>query len=357
MISKITPVFQGGNTIPIVFSANQSFVPILAVMLQSIIEQSTKKHTYDVMVLSRDIDHTYEERLHSMLDEYDNFSLRFIDVSEYFERYTFYVANRPDITVETYFRLVIPELMAGYEKVLYLDGDMVANADVADLFEVELGDCMVAACVDCDSIGHCHHGDVALKEYREDILKLKDLDCYFCAGVLVMNLTQFRKMFSSKQLLELAASYDWKQHDQDVLNMVCNQDVKLLPVTWDLLRDAGNNQYMPGNLYEEFLAAEREPKIIHYGGKRKPWIYFDVERGEYFWQYAGKTPFYREILSMVSDANAARCIVRSSKANNPVTEEQAKEVTLKQFAAGKIGFRYVWRYFRAWLGYKLKRKK
>ena len=172
-----------------------------------------------------------------------------------------------------------------------------------------------------------------------------------------MDLTRFRKAFNSEQLLELAASYDWKQHDQDVLNMVCNQDVKLLPVAWDLLRDAGSNQYMPEDLYEEFLAAERDPKIIHYGGRRKPWIYFDVERGEYFWRYAGKTPFYREILSMVNDANTARMIIPRGNAYELVNEQQAKEVVLRQFVNGKIGFRFIWRYFKAWLSYKLKRKK
>lgn len=357
MMDSVAPAFQGDNAVPIVFSSNQNFVPVLAVMLRSIIEHSTRSHTYDVIVLSRDIDCTYEERLHSMLDGHDNFSLRVIDVSRYFDQYALYVSNRPDITVETYFRLVIPNLMDRYEKVLYLDGDMVANADVAELFKIDLNGCLIAASVDCDSIGHCHHGDIALKEYREDILKLKDLDRYFCAGVLVMNLSQFRKKFDSKQLLELAASYNWRQHDQDVLNMVCNQDVKLISVAWDLLRDAGSNQYMPDSLYEEFLAAEREPKIIHYGGKRKPWIYFDVERGEYFWRYAGKTPFYREILSMVGEANAARHVIPTGQVGRVIDEGRAKEIVLDQFTKGRIGLRYIWKYFKAWLGYKLKRKK
>ena len=355
METKITPAFPAAKNIPIVFSANQTFVPVLAVMLQSIIEQSAQSHTYDIIILSRDIDSTYEARLHAMLKGHDNFSIRVVDVSEYFSQYALYVANRPDITVETYFRLVIPELMADYEKVLYLDGDMVANADVAELFATELGDHLVAACVDCDSIGHCHHGDTQLKEYREKILKLEFPDRYFCAGVLVMNLKRFREKFNAKQLLELAASYEWRQHDQDILNMVCNQEVKLIPVAWDLLRDAGNNQYMPGNLYEEYLEAERDPKIIHYGGKRKPWIYFDVERGEYFWRYAGKTPFYREILSMVRDANEKRYGLSFNSGIGYIDESQLKDLTLEQFSQGKIGLRYIQAYFKAWLKFKLKR--
>lgn len=357
METTIMPAFPGIKNIPIVFSSNQAFVPVLAVMLQSIVECSSPERTYDVVVLTRDIDSTYEARLHAMLDGHDNFSLRVIDVSGYFSQYALYVANRPDITVETYFRLVIPQLMAGYDKVLYLDGDMVANADVAELFETQLDDHLVAACVDCDSIGHCHNGDVELKKYREDVLKLADLDRYFCAGVLVMNLKRFREKFDAKQLLELAASRDWRQHDQDVLNMVCNQEVKLVSVAWDLLRDAGSNQYMPGNLYEEFLEAERDPKIIHYGGKRKPWIYFDVERGEYFWRHAGKTPFYREILSMVGQANERRYMTPNNNGVAFLAEEQMKDVVLTQFSQGKIGLRYIIRYWKAWLSFKMGRGK
>lgn len=354
---KLTPAFPGPHSIPIVFSANQAFVPVLAVMLQSIIEQSTPGHTYDVIVLSQDIDSTYEARLHTMLKGYDNFSLRVVNVSKYFNQYSLYVENRPDITVETYFRLVIPELMVDYDKALYLDGDMVANADIAELFETQLEDNLLAACADCNSIGLCHHGDTQLKEYREKVLKLEFPDRYFCAGVLVMNLKRFREKFSAKQLLELAASYEWRQHDQDVLNMICNQEVKLIPVAWDLLRDAGNNQYMPGEFYPEFLAAEQSPKIIHYGGMRKPWIYFDVERGEYFWRYAGKTPFYREILSMVRDANEKRYGLSSSSGIGYIDEGQLKDLTLEQFTQGKIGLRYVLAYFNAWLKFKMGRGK
>ena len=349
---QIAPVFQGKNTVPVVFSSNQKFVPVLAVMVQSVIEHASENYNYDLIILTQDIDSTYEERLQSMVKDAANIQLRVVNVKEYFEDYTLYTENRESITVETYFRLVIPQLMPDYDKVLYLDGDMVANADLAELFETDLGNCLVGASADCDSIGVCHMGNPALEEYRRDVLKLKYPDRYFCAGMLVMNLKRFREKFDAEELLKLAASYNWRQHDQDVLNMVCNEEVKLISIAWDLLRDAGHNRYMPKEMYEDFLQAEAEPKIIHYGGMRKPWIYFDVERGEYFWRYAGKTPFFREILSMVSDANAERVPIF---ANGQLWGGgDLKEIVLKQFADGEIGLRYVKKYFSAWLGFKLR---
>lgn len=351
MSIQIEPAFSQ-SAVPIVFSANQAFVPVLAVMLQSVIEHTSQENNYDIIILTQDIDSTYKKKLCAMSEMRQNVRIRVVDVGEYFKEYSLYTENREDITVETYFRLVIPQIMQAYDKVVYLDGDMVANADIAELFKTDLNNCLIAAAVDCNSIGLCHHGDIDLREYRKGVLKLEYPDRYFCAGVLVMNLKKFREDFAPEQLLKLAASYNWRQHDQDVLNMVCNKSVKLISVAWDLLRDAGNNQYMPKELYEDFLAAEGAPQIIHYGGMRKPWIYFDVERGEHFWRYAGKTPFYREILSMVSDANQQRYLPGMFSATN---EWEYKEIVLQQFSEGKIGFRYIARYSKAWLKYKLKK--
>jgi len=39
-----------------------------------------------------------------------------------------------------------------------------------------------------------------------------------------------------------------------------------------------------------------EISIMHYALYKKPWQYDDVLYGEYFWEYAEKSPFYSEIL-------------------------------------------------------------
>lgn len=352
MKDGLHPAFSENN-VPVVFSSNDAFVPVLSVMLRSIIDHASEANNYDVIVLSRDISGAYARELNTMVSDHGNFSLRIVDITDELADYALYTENRPEITVETYFRLVMPDLMKRYPKALYLDGDMIANCDVAELYAVDVSGHLLAASYDCDSIGRYHKPDAELKEYRDGVLKLKDPDGYFCAGVLAINLDRFRQEFSGKDLMGFAASYPWRQHDQDVLNVLCQGKTKLLSPAWDLLRDAGNNRFMPSQLYAEFLAAEKDPKIVHYGGKRKPWIYLDVERGEYFWKYAGQTPFYRQILSMVRSANDARYSAGVPQVSI-VNPDAYKDEVLRQFAAGKIGFRYIWDYFKAWLKYKLK---
>lgn len=354
MNGTLQPAFSERN-IPVVFSANEQFAPIFSVMLQSLVENASPDNNYDILMLSRDISVTYWNMLISMVENYPNVSLRLIDVTEWLDGYTFFTENRETITIETYFRLLMPELLVNYEKAIYLDGDMIMNADVAELYQIELEDNLLISSIDCDSIGCYHKADMVLKEYRDQVLKLKDPDGYFCAGMLVMNLDLFRKEFTNKQLLDFAASYQWRQHDQDVLNVLCNGRTKLISPAWNLLRDAGNNKYMPSNLYEEFLAAEKDPKIIHYGGMRKPWLYLDVERGEFFWRYAGKTPFYKQILSMVGAANAARWRGLPTNGVAGVAQSTVKDVALRQFSEGKIGMKYIFKYIKAWFRFKLKR--
>ncbi len=45
------------------------------------------------------------------------------------DQYTFYI--RGHFSKETYYRLVLPELLPNYDKVLYLDSEMIAMDDVA----------------------------------------------------------------------------------------------------------------------------------------------------------------------------------------------------------------------------------
>ena len=43
---------------------------------------------------------------------------------------------------------------------------------------------------------------------------------------------------------------------------------------------------------------EEDIKIIHYNHMFKPWHFDDVLYEEYFWKYAKKTEFYKEILNI-----------------------------------------------------------
>lgn len=79
-----------------------------------------------------------------------NVAIRFVRVSDYFDEQNLFVDQH--LSIETYYRLIIPEIMPDYHKILYLDCDMVVDCDVADLYEENLNGMIVGASKDIDVI-------------------------------------------------------------------------------------------------------------------------------------------------------------------------------------------------------------
>ena len=92
------------------------------------------------------------------------------------------------LSVETYYRLIIPEIMPEYKKILYLDCDMVVDHDVAELFDLDLGNCVIAGAKDIDVAGQVRKGLNNWENYAVQDLGLEQPYDYFQAGVLVIDL-------------------------------------------------------------------------------------------------------------------------------------------------------------------------
>ena len=87
----------------------------------------------------------------------------------------------------TYFRLFIASLYPQYNKAIYLDSDIVVLHDVAELFNIDIGNNLVGAVPD-DII----QKNEVFQEYVEKVVGVSSYKNYFNAGVLVMNLEELR---------------------------------------------------------------------------------------------------------------------------------------------------------------------
>ena len=109
----------------------------------------------------------------------------------------------------------------------------------------------------------------------------------------------FNKEYDGKELLRLASSKNWKQFDQDLFNYLCQHKLLILDACWNFLEDIyGTYQNLPKKLFLEFVESEKNPKIIHFAGSRKPWIKIDSKYNKEFWRFAEKTPFLNELKSL-----------------------------------------------------------
>ena len=291
----------GKPVIPVVFAADNNYVPMLTTTIHSMLVNASSSYFYDVVVLQNGISAANQRIMARFLEQDGKASVRFAEVGGLVDKYRL-TTNNAHIGVETYYRFLIQELMPWYDKVLYLDSDLVVEGDISQLWHVELGDNLLAAAHDIDFLGSLTMNDGESLRYNADVLHMADPYNYFQAGVLVLNTAQMRKLHSMEDWLELAGNTRLIYNDQDVLNAACEGRVTYLPWSWNVMHDCGGRvakvfSFAPDYAYDGYSASRAEPRIIHYAGLEKPWKYPACDFADRYWHYARQTPFYEMLLA------------------------------------------------------------
>lgn len=295
--------------IPVVLSADNNYAPYLGVCIKSIIENASRTNIYDIYILTSNINDDYQSRIKNM--EQENVSINFYDMETVLKGLDMSLFKCPNTgnnfySAETYYRLFLSRILESYDKILYLDCDMIILHDVADLFNIDIGDNFIGATHDLSlliaSNNYSNWADTFLK-YVNDYLGMKDLNNYFQAGVMIWNLAKCREHDLTQKFLDMLQKIGTPKYvDQDVMNAVLGgKNIFWLNQKWDVVWDIsfwyqGLHNLLPQKFladYENNLAA---PWIIHYTSSIKPWKKPEKKNAKYFWHYARMTPFYEEII-------------------------------------------------------------
>ena len=265
------------KTIPIFFAVDDGYIPFLAVALQSMTDHASDNNFYLVKVLYTDISIENQEKIKKYNKE--NIDIEFVDLNYYIEKIKDKLYTRDYYSKTTYFRLFIPDLYPQYDKALYLDSDITILRDVAELYNINIKDNLLAAAPD-DVIQNI----TVFQEYVEKVVGVSDYRHYFNAGILVMNLDEMRKVHFQDKFMYLLETIKFSvAQDQDYLNRLCKGRVKLIDNTWNRMPIGGD------------LIRREELNLIHYNLAFKPWHFEEILYKEYFWEYAQKTEFFKEI--------------------------------------------------------------
>ncbi len=159
------------------------------------------------------------------------------------------VADSRHVSSFTYSKLLFAELLQHLDEVLYLDIDTLIRAPIDDLLSWDLRYPLGAV---QELVGA---GGKLFGTARQP---------YFNAGVLRMSLERFRQERCWAQALEILAERPGLMHlDQDVLNLMFRDRFDSLPITFNVL------DFM--RPYASELAVLKDPTIVHFAGKDKPW--------------------------------------------------------------------------------------
>lgn len=310
MHSTLTPLDNsddGRSVIPVVFASDDNYVPMLTTTVYSALKNASDKYLYDVTILERDISSENQARMKRFFSKFSNVRLRFYNVDHIVGAYDLGTSNA-HISIETYYRFLIQDVLSFYDKVLYLDSDIIVKGDISDLFNVNLGDNVLAAVHDLDYLGNLNMPASDRWKYSTTVLGMKDPYMYFQAGVLVLNTAAMHQLHTVKEWLEIASRPCFIYDDQDVLNAECEGRVTFLDYSWNVMIDCAgriNNvfSFAPADNFSAFLESRSCEKIVHYAGFEKPWNMAGCDRGELYWSYARETPYYEKLLALLSGAN------------------------------------------------------
>lgn len=303
--TEIKPSYSN-KCIPIVFSSDNNYSSYLAVAIKSLAENTSTEYNYDIFVLDEDISTYNKTLIEAMIVQYNNISLRFIKVSPYIKdvpREIFYCHGH--FSISTYYRFFIARIFKNFQKVIYLDCDLVILDDIAKLFKIDIEDYVLAAALDVEVTRAIYNDERYCPQrlcYYKNTLGMKDPYNYFQAGVLLLNINQMIDMNFEKICIDQLIKIKTPEYvDQDILNSLLEGKIKYFDISWNLewhlpLFHKNIVTILPNDILDEYQAAYNEPKIIHYCSSYKPWKDPCLPLSQYFWQYAKLTPFYESII-------------------------------------------------------------
>ncbi len=292
-MKKIKSIF-GKDCINVVFACDKNYAPCMTVAVKSLIENTGINNNYDIVILEDGLNFAYKKLITSFTKDYDNISIRFFNIKKYIERYDNYLFTNDYFSLAAYFRILIPEVFLDYEKVIYLDSDVMVMNDVALLYNTELGENLAGVTRDVGTI-MLYWGKDDIKDYMDNNLKIPDMKKYFQNGVMLMNLEKMREENFFKKFINTAKSITPPLYfaDQDIFNIICFNRVKYINQVWDVVTNTDwIAEHFPSQvsdrIHNEYKNNLMFANIIHYVSQN--WKEMHKPYTDIYWGYVSKLP-------------------------------------------------------------------
>jgi len=296
---------MNNQEIPVVWGADKKYVFQAFVVMHSILMNSHRRYRFYI-ITADDISGQVKEYSQLLKSKYSNFevSIEGID-GALFRNAKIYNQH---LTIAAYFRLLIPEVLRGYDKCIYLDCDVLVNDDIEKLYNIDLEDNYIAGVKDCHVME-----ETPRKEKHRKMLGIPSMDKYVNSGVLLINLKKMREASLVNRFVKEIGKEFWYE-DQDILNLVCYPHIKILPLKYNLFHFyCGRSICLLYHLnYEKQDFEFQFPLIVHMGGKWKPWNSRKVKYANKWWDYAEifkDTIYYKQYKKISQTTDYIKCVL------------------------------------------------
>ena len=255
------------GAVNITLITDSRYTPPTAVAMSSAIKNKCANSTYNFYIITENTtseDNAYLLRLKNLAPDTVNITL--------------IPREEPDLPYENMQRFLqykvgmhkiyLPEILKDLDKVIYMDGDTLVLKDLRTLFDIDVSN--VYAAVAKDGIYYRFP-----KEMAE--IGLDKRGFYFNSGVMLYNLAMQRKDNIVNQLVEYIKTHEDFYGDQDVLNVVFGDKLKLMSYRYNCIStffeaDDLNflSKYFGEDLPKDTFYIYENATVLHYAGD-KPW--------------------------------------------------------------------------------------
>lgn len=274
------------NKIPVVLVCDKNFIMPTSVTITSLLDNKNSDTYYDIYILGGDLDEEAQAAF-KPLEKYGN--CRITCIKRPLDRFSD-IIQLANISSAGLLKFEICDIITDYDKILYIDSDMIIREDLWKLYdESDVSDCFFAAVIHSECI----------------IDGAKRIN----SGFILFNAVRMRRDNMSEKLIQhRRALGNRKSMDQQTFNEVCGNHIKYLSPRYNCMPYRYMKEQIPqyytmdefnsfyGTSYKNWKDAVKDAAVIHYITGNKPWIYNDVYCGDEWYGYYLKSQYGKKKL-------------------------------------------------------------
>lgn len=255
------------NMIPIVFITDKNFIIQTTVAITTLVNSKRDDTVYDIFIVTSQCDDEMKNEMNRIKSK--GCIINFIKAST--EKYSD-IKQLAHIPIACLLKFEICDYVLEYDKLIYLDGDIVVRNDLSELYEFDMGDAYIA-------------GVPSLEMLYSDKRMIN-------AGIMLFNAKKMRDEHISKILIDKRKSLgDRGSMDQQTFNIVMQDTMKFVSWKYNFIPEkiiGCDSKRFPieslNKLYETTFKRnidfEKNAVIIHYATGGKPWKYNFIKCGD-----------------------------------------------------------------------------
>ena len=234
---------------------NDQSLKYLDTMLYSLNKNCQDIHLY---VVYQSLSQASLSQIQFMDSLLPNLTIHFREIPKELVQMLLPIPMKKRFPLETYFRILLPEVLSDLYRVIYLDTDVLVLKNLKELWDTPLEGNFLAACQDSLLLGN------RLEKKHHPLFGEQEEGNYFNSGVLLMDIDLMRKYRTTYYLISLCidVAHLSLYFDQDALNLFFFGANKRLGIEYD---------FSLAYMYFEPQSI-RDLSVIHYHAMGiKPW--------------------------------------------------------------------------------------